>query len=108
MDIVGIKIISDNDMTKCIKIVRKYSGRSVNEIRDSIINNRYVVEGNYHITEDILLIIKLYNELCENKIKSELFVENEKSTVEILRNIVESQYIIEEQIREVKDQEANE
>ena len=55
---IGLKIISNNDMVKCIKILRKYCNNSINEIRNSITNNMYVVEGYSHRMEDILCVKK--------------------------------------------------
>lgn len=108
MNKVGIKILFSNDMAKCIKIVRKYSSHSISEIRDSIINNEYVIEGNYVDLDDILLIIELFNDLNKNRIKAELFEHDRKTDINFLNNLVKSYYITKEQIREIKDQEVDE
>ena len=76
-------------MTKCIKIVRKYCNLPINQIKDSISNNKYIIEGNYINEKDILLIIKLYNKLYDNKIKAELFEHDRKTNIEFLNNLVE-------------------
>lgn len=96
MDKVGIKITSFNEIPKCIKIIRKYCNLSITEIRDAILNSKYVMEGSYINEDDILLIIKLYNELSENKIRVEVFEHNRKTDIEFLNNLVETYYNIRE------------
>ena len=47
MDTVGIKVISRNEINRCIKILRKYCKLSIGEIKEAIISNNYVVECSY-------------------------------------------------------------
>lgn len=105
---IGLKIISNNDMAKCIRVLRKYCNNSINEIRDSIANNMYVVEGYSHKMKDILYVKKMYDELCQNKIETKLFAEDGEITEKILDNIIESHYIIGAQTCEMMNQEADE
>lgn len=105
---IGLKIVSNNDMAKCIKISRKFCDKSIKEIKDLIINDMYVIEGYSYNIEDILCVKKMYNELCQNKIVSKLFVEDGEITEIILNNIIRSYYIISAQIRDEMDQEADE
>lgn len=105
---IGVKIISKNDIAKSIKIVRKYSNSSISEIKDFITNNKYVIEGHSHKTEDIVCIKKIYTELCNNKIETKLFVNDKEITEKIFTNIIESHYLIKRQTREMMNQEADE
>ena len=105
---IGIKIISDHDMAKCIKIVRKYCNNSVNEIQDSITNYKCVIEGYSNRTEDILSIKKLYDELCQNKIETKLFMDDAEISENMFDNIIESHFVISAQTRKMMDQEADE
>ena len=50
----------------------------------------------------------MYDELCQNKIESKLFVEDGEITEKILNNIIGSHYIIGAQTREMMDQEVDE
>lgn len=105
---IGLKIVSNNNMAKCVIILRKYCNNSINEIRDLITNNMYVVEGYSNRIEDILCVKKMHDELCQNKIESKLFVEDGEITEKILNNIIGSHYIISAQTRDMMDQEADE
>ena len=44
MDTIGIKVISQNEINRCIKVLRKYCRLSIGEIKEAIISNNYVVE----------------------------------------------------------------
>ncbi len=108
MEKIGVKVVSGTDAAKGIKIIRKYCDHSIGEIKDAITNHKYVYESYTYKLEDDLLIKKMYDELCQNNISAKLFVEDEEIAEEILDNIIESQYIIMEQTREMMDQEAEE
>lgn len=89
MSKIGIKIVSSNEMAKCVKIVREYQEFSISQIKNSILNNEYVVEGNYTNDKDIALLLRIYNELIENKINAELYEHDRKTNVRFFNNLVE-------------------
>ena len=95
MDTVGIKVISQNEINRCIKILRKYCKLSIGEIKEAIISNNYVVECSYVKEEGIVNIIKLYKELCDNNIQAQLYEHERITNVE---NLVETYYEINEEI----------
>ena len=94
MDTVGIKVISRNEINRCIKILRKYCKLSIGEIKEAIISNNYVVGG----IKGIVNIIKLYKELCDNNIQTQLYEHERITNVEFLENLVETYYEINEEI----------
>ena len=98
MDTVGIKVISQNEINRCIKILRKYCKLSIGEIKEAIISNNYVVECSYVKEEGIVNIIKLYKELCDNNIEAQLYEHERITNVEFLENLVETYYEINEEI----------
>ena len=102
MDTVGIKVISRNEINRCIKILRKYCKLSIGEIKEAIISNNYVVEYivecSYVKEEGIVNIIKLYKELCDNNIQAQLYEHERITNVEFLENLVETYYEINEEI----------
>ena len=98
MDAVGIKVISQNEINRCIKILRKYCKLSIGEIKEAIISNNYVVECSYVKEEGIVNIIKLYKELCDNNIQAQLYEHERITNVEFLENLVETYYEINEEI----------
>ena len=98
MDNVGLKIITKNEIAKCIKIVREYTNLSIGEIKEKIEKNDYVLEGSYVKEEDILLILKVNKQLLDNEIKTELYEHNRKTSEELLKNLVNSYMNINEEI----------
>lgn len=105
MDSVGIKIVSKNEVAKCIKIVREYSNLSIGEIKERIIRSDYILEGSYVDEEDILLILKLNSRLQDNGIQTELYEHDRKTNVEFLGNLVTSYCSINKEISERIDEE---
>ena len=106
MDTIGIKVISKNEINRCIKILRRYYKLSIGEIKDAIINNKYVVECSYVKEEEIVNIIKLFKELRDNNIESQLYEHERITNVEFLENLVETYYGINEEITERIDSES--
>ena len=106
MDTVGIKVISENEINRCIKILRKYCRLSIGEIKEAIISNNYVVECSYVKEEGIVNIIKLYKELCDNNIEAQLYEHGRITNVEFLENLVETYYEINEEIADRIDTES--
>ena len=106
MDTVGIKVISQNEINRCIKILRKYCKLSIGEIKEAIISNNYVVECSYVKEEGIVNIIKLYKELCDNNVQAQLYEHERITNVEFLENLVETYYEINEEIADRIDTES--
>ena len=104
---VGIKIASGQEMSQSIRISRKYCDLPINQIKDCILNNKYVFEGSYINEEDIILIIKMYNELCENRIRAELFEHDRKANIEFFKNLVKMYHDIGTEISDRIDEEAD-
>ena len=106
MDTVGIKVISQSEINRCIKILRKYCRLSIGEIKEAIISKNYVIECSYVKEEEITHIIKAYKELRDNNIEAQLYEHERITNVEFLENLVETYCEINEQIAERIDTEA--
>ena len=106
MDTVGIKVISQNEINRCIKILRKYCKLSIGEIKEAIISNNYVVECSYVKEEGIVNIIKLYKELCDNNIQAQLYEHLLFVHVHTIELEVETYYEINEEIADRIDTES--
>lgn len=104
MDKVGIKVLLNNDMAKCIKIIRKYCELSIGQIKDIISKNEYIIEGYYVDEKDISCIIKLYSELSKNQIAAELYEHDRKTDIKFLSNLVASYSEIEKELQDIIDQ----
>lgn len=99
-------MISQNEITCCVKILRKYCKLSIGEIKEAITSDNYVVECSYVKEKGIVNIIKLYKELCDNNIESQLYEHDRITNVEFLENLVETYYEINEEIAERIDIES--
>lgn len=106
MDTVGIKVISQNEINQCIKILRKYCRLSIGEIKEAIISKNYVIECSYVKEEEIINIINVYKELCDNNIEAQMYEHERVTNVEFLENLVETYCEINEQIAERIDAES--
>jgi len=105
MDTVGIKVTSQNEISRCIKILRKYCGLSIGEIKEAITANKYVVECSFLKEDEIEKMIKLYKELRANNIEAQLYEHERITNIEFLENLVETYYEINEEIAERIDTE---
>ena len=106
MDTVGIKVLSQNEMNRCIKILRKYCTLSIGEIKEAIIGGSYVLECSYVEEQEIANIVKVYRELCDNHVEVQLYEHGRVTNVEFLENLVETYYQINGEIAERIDAEA--
>ena len=47
MDTIGLKIKTQNKIPECIKVLRKYTEKSMGEIKEAISNDDFVFESSY-------------------------------------------------------------
>lgn len=90
MNSIGLKIVDKNNIPQCIKIIRKHCDLSIGEIKDTITNNKYVLECDYVDEVQIKLLIALYEELLSNHVSVELFEHNRVTNIDFLKNLVET------------------
>lgn len=100
MDTIGIKVICSNRINNCIRILRKYCDISIAEIKEAIISNNYIIKCGYVKEDEIINIIKLYKELCNNNIEAQLYEHGRITSIEFLENLAETYYEINEGIAE--------
>lgn len=53
METIGIKVKSKNQMTYCLKILRKYIEMSIGTIKDHVLNDDFVYECSFVDEEGI-------------------------------------------------------
>ena len=118
MEIVGIKILNDDNIIKYIKPIKDMNKMlSIGEIRNKILNNEYVIKFDLigDVNEQILsgndqysINLKFVDNL--NNLKSlgaeiEIYLNDELITMEILMNQIESMRQIAKDVQEDIDNE---
>lgn len=103
MDTVGIKIKSNDKITKCISSIRKYINLSIGEIKDKIINNEYVMICGYTDEDGIKNIVKAYKEITSLGINIVIYEHDRVTTIDFLMNLIDMYGDIERDMQEMDD-----
>ena len=119
MEIVGIKLIKDDNFVKYIKPVKDINAMlSIGEIKNRILNNEYVIEfdlmGDVHEqirlgTDQYTINLNFVNNLKDLELlgaKIEVFLNDELITMEKLVDEIEFLKEIEQEVEEDIDREA--
>ena len=119
MEIVGIKLIKDDNFVKYIKPIKDINAMlSIGEIKNRIINNEYVIEfdlmGDVHEqirlgTDQYTINLNFVNNLKNLELlgaKIEVFLNDELITMEKLVDKIEFLKEIEQEVEEDIDREA--
>ena len=119
MEIVGIKLIKDDNFVKYIKPIKDINAMlSIGEIKNRIINNEYVIEfdlmGDVHEqirlgTDQYTINLNFVNNLKNLELlgaKIEVFLNDELITMEKLVDKIEFLKKIEQEVEEDIDREA--
>ena len=102
--IVGLKIKSFDNLTKCIKIVRKYNSLPMSELVSKIENQDYVLVYDYTDDVGVKNIIKCYYELTNENIIVEIFALNHiKTSIEQIMNLDNMYDEIEKEVENDED-----
>lgn len=105
---IGIKVNTTDNLATSISLIKNCCNNSIGEIKNAILNQDYIMKGVTYNIDDLLLVKKIYQELLTNNIKSTIYVDDEIVEANILDNIIESYYIIDEQTKEDMSNEAEE
>lgn len=103
MDNVGVKIKSNDKITKCISIIRKYTNLSIGDIKDRIINNDYVMVCGYTDEDGIKNIVKAYKEFTSLSVDVVIYEHDRVTTVDFLMNLIDMYGDIARDIQEIDD-----
>ena len=119
MEIVGIKLIKDDNFVKYIKPIKDINVMlSIGEIKNRILNNEYVIEfdlmGDVHEqirlgTDQYTINLNFVNNLKDLELlgaKIEVFLNDELITMEKLVDKIKFLKEIEQEVEEDKDREA--
>lgn len=103
MDNVGIKIKSNDKITKCISSIRKYTNLSIGEIKDKIINNEYVMICGYTDEDGIKNIVKAYKEIISLGVDVVIYEHDRVTTIDFLMNLIDMYGDITRDMEEIDD-----
>lgn len=86
-NIAGLKVEETASSAELIKTIRNHTGESMTEIKDNILNSRYVFSCSFTDDDEKYAdLIKLHDELIELGYKVSLYDDGEPSTIEYFRN----------------------
>lgn len=86
-NIIGLKINTTSVNAKSISIIRKHNPSPISEIRNNIVNNKYVIYCDYTDDTGLSIIINCFNELALANISAELYEHNRKCDILFLNNL---------------------
>ena len=85
------KIKSDNSDTKILKIIRDFSHEPIGVIKEKMTHHMAVLETEYLNVERLKSFKKTVEEIIELGGELQLFLEDEKVTMQFLSHVIESQ-----------------
>ena len=103
MDNIGIKIKSNDKISKCISIIRKYTNLSIGEIKAKIINNEYVMVCGYTDEDGIKSIVEAYKEVTSLGVDAVIYEHDRVTTIDFLINLIDMYGDIERDMQEMDD-----
>ena len=105
---MGIKVKSNDKITKCISSIRKYTNLSIGDIKAKIINNKYIMVCRYTDEDGIKNIVKAYKEVTGLGVDAVVNEYYRITTVDFLMNLIEMYSDIERDMQEMDDLMYNE
>ncbi len=103
MDNIGVKIKNNDDTTKYLSIIRKYTKLSTEDIENKIINNQYVMLCGYTDEDGIRNILKAYNEIKNLGADAIIYEHDIVTTVDFLMNLIDKYSDIQRDILQIDD-----
>lgn len=95
---IGIKVVSCNNIAAVVKILRGFTTKSISEIKNAIENKEYVFVGSSYIDEELEKLVDCYKKLKDADIYSEVYEDGRKISLEILLNLLQRNYEIQNEI----------
>ena len=95
---IGIKVVSYSNIAAVVKILRGFTTKSIPEIKCAIENKEYVFEGSSYEDEDLEKLVDCYKKLEMAEIDSELYEDGKMISLELLMNLQQRNYEIQNEI----------
>lgn len=95
---IGIKVVSCSNIAVVVKILRGFTTRSISEIKSAIENKEYVLEGSSYEDEELEKLVDCYKKLEKADIDSELYEDGRMISLEILQNLQQRNFEIQNEI----------
>ena len=87
---IGIKIVSYKSIASVVKILRKYTGQSISEIKSAVDKGKYVYAGDQCDDDELKHLIECYKELTSSLIKAKLYQNGSEIPLQFPLNLRES------------------
>lgn len=87
---IGIKIVSYKSIASVVKILRKYTGQSISEIKSAVDKGKFVYAGDQCDDDELKNLIECYKELTSSLIKAKLYQNGSEIPLQFLLNLRES------------------
>lgn len=100
---ISIKIGNDIKIARYIQIVRKYSSKSLNDVKNSINGGKPVLSSDYFNTDGITNLLSAYQELREAGAELTIFEDERAVDVEVIYNLINMHDEIDRERQEVDD-----
>ena len=105
MDNLGLKIVKYDSLSACIIILRKYRNDSMSDIKKDIETNDFIFACDYIDDDELLEMIKCYDELVDAGCSVEIYDLGRIGSRELLCNLHESHVQIAKEVEEEIDAE---
>ncbi len=87
---IGIKIVSYKSIAPVVKILRKYTGRSISEIKSAVDKGKFIFSGDQCDDDDLKNLIECYKDLTGSLVKAKLYQNGREISLQFLLNLRES------------------
>lgn len=87
---IGIRIVSYKSIADAVRILRRYTRRSVSEIKSSIDRGGFVFSGDQCRDDDLDNVIECCRELTDASVKVQLYQDDRPIPLQFLLNLRES------------------
>ena len=87
---IGIKIVSYKSIAPVVKILRKYTGQSISEIKSAVDKGKFVYSGDQCDDDDLKNLIECYKDITDSLVKAKLYQNGSEIPLQFLLNLRES------------------
>ena len=87
---IGIKIVSYKSIAPVVKILRRYTGQLISEIKSAVDQGKFVYSGDQCDDDDLKNLIECYKDLIGSLVKAKLYQNGREIPLQFLLNLRES------------------
>lgn len=87
---LNMRLEKDENQVKYISILRKYTNKSIHELKTLLNNHEYVLSYNIIDADELLEMKKIVSSLLETGAKVHIFEDNREVNMAFLDNLIDS------------------